>query len=104
MTLKNSQEEEEEEELLLLCDCGLLLCADMSGSRFMRAIRVREFGAPSVLRLCPDVPVPQPGLTQVRDHRLHALLQRGQSSHGDADSNFILSFCCDLTHVGLLLV
>ncbi|XP_037537473.1 quinone oxidoreductase [Nematolebias whitei] len=37
----------------------------MSGSRFMRAIRVREFGAPSVLRLCSDVPVPQPGLTQV---------------------------------------
>ncbi|XP_043990553.1 quinone oxidoreductase isoform X2 [Gambusia affinis] len=37
----------------------------MSGSRMMRAIRVSEFGAPSVLRLCSDVPVPQPGLRQV---------------------------------------
>ncbi|XP_028987338.1 zeta-crystallin-like [Betta splendens] len=31
----------------------------------MRAIRVSEFGAPSVLRLCADVPVPQPGHRQV---------------------------------------
>ncbi|XP_017277691.1 quinone oxidoreductase [Kryptolebias marmoratus] len=43
----------------------------MSGSRLMRAIRVREFGAPSVLRLCSDVPVPQPGLRQVLI-RVHA--------------------------------
>ncbi|KAM6989916.1 quinone oxidoreductase-like [Tautogolabrus adspersus] len=37
----------------------------MSGSRLMRAIRVSEFGAPSVLKLCSDVTVPQPGLRQV---------------------------------------
>ncbi|XP_071347998.1 quinone oxidoreductase isoform X2 [Trachinotus anak] len=37
----------------------------MSGSRLMRAIRVGEFGAPSVLRLCPEVPVPQPGRGQM---------------------------------------
>ncbi|XP_053739245.1 quinone oxidoreductase-like isoform X2 [Synchiropus splendidus] len=34
-------------------------------SKLMRAIRVSEFGAPSVLRLCSDVEVPQPGLKQV---------------------------------------
>ncbi|XP_019960923.2 quinone oxidoreductase [Paralichthys olivaceus] len=37
----------------------------MSGSRVMRAIRVSECGAPSVLSLCSQVPVPQPGLRQV---------------------------------------
>ncbi|XP_072220003.1 quinone oxidoreductase [Leuresthes tenuis] len=37
----------------------------MSGSRLMRAIRVKEFGAPSVLQLCSDVTVPQPGHRQV---------------------------------------
>ncbi|KAM4552328.1 quinone oxidoreductase [Odontesthes bonariensis] len=37
----------------------------MSGSRLMRAIRVREFGAPSVLQLCSEVTVPQPGHRQV---------------------------------------
>ncbi|KAM9789660.1 LOW QUALITY PROTEIN: quinone oxidoreductase-like [Neosynchiropus ocellatus] len=34
-------------------------------SRLMRAIRVREFGAPSVLKLCTDVEVPKPGPGQV---------------------------------------
>ncbi|XP_049454707.1 quinone oxidoreductase [Epinephelus fuscoguttatus] len=43
----------------------------MSGSKLMRAIRVSEFGAPSVLRLCSDVPVPQPGHRQVLI-RVHA--------------------------------
>uniref|UniRef100_A0A3B4G3J3 Crystallin zeta n=1 Tax=Pundamilia nyererei TaxID=303518 RepID=A0A3B4G3J3_9CICH len=43
----------------------------MSGSRLMRAIRVSEFGAPSVLRLRSDVTVPQPGRTQVLI-RVHA--------------------------------
>ncbi|XP_044077076.1 quinone oxidoreductase isoform X2 [Siniperca chuatsi] len=37
----------------------------MSGCRLMRAVRVSEFGAPSVLRLCSDVAVPQPGPRQV---------------------------------------
>ncbi|KAM9844849.1 quinone oxidoreductase [Aulostomus maculatus] len=37
----------------------------MSGCRLMSAIRVSEFGAPSVLRMCRDVSVPQPGLRQV---------------------------------------
>ncbi|KAM6918958.1 quinone oxidoreductase [Xenentodon cancila] len=37
----------------------------MSGSRLMRAIRVSEFGAPSVLKVCSDVAVPQPGRGQV---------------------------------------
>ncbi|KAM9322343.1 quinone oxidoreductase-like [Pholidichthys leucotaenia] len=37
----------------------------MSVSRLMRAIRVSEFGAPSVLRLKTDVPVPEPGHKQV---------------------------------------
>ncbi|XP_059200342.1 quinone oxidoreductase [Centropristis striata] len=37
----------------------------MSGCRLMRAVLVREFGSPSVLRLCSDVPVPQPGPSQV---------------------------------------
>lgn len=37
----------------------------MSGSRLMRAIRISEFGAPAVLKLCSDVPVPQPGQRQV---------------------------------------
>ncbi|XP_040911804.1 quinone oxidoreductase isoform X2 [Toxotes jaculatrix] len=43
----------------------------MSGCRLMRAIRVSEFGAPSVLRLSSDVPVPQPGHRQVLI-RVHA--------------------------------
>ncbi|GLD61816.1 quinone oxidoreductase [Lates japonicus] len=43
----------------------------MSGCRLMRAIRVREFGAPSVLTLCSDVTVPQPGHRQVLI-RVHA--------------------------------
>ncbi|XP_067384795.1 quinone oxidoreductase isoform X2 [Channa argus] len=40
-------------------------------SKLMRAIRVGEFGPPSVLRLCSDVPVPQPGQRQVLI-RVHA--------------------------------
>lgn len=40
--------------------------AGMSGCKLMRAIRVSEFGAPSVLKLCSDVTVPQPGQRQVR--------------------------------------
>eukprot|EP00064_Thunnus_orientalis_P008553 superscaffoldBa00001026_g8576 len=43
----------------------------MSGSRLMRAIRVSEFGGPSVLRLSSDVTVPQPGHRQVLI-RVHA--------------------------------
>ncbi|XP_026169710.1 quinone oxidoreductase [Mastacembelus armatus] len=43
----------------------------MSGSQLMRAIRVSELGAPSVLRLCSDVTVPQPGPRQVLV-RVHA--------------------------------
>ncbi|XP_068197177.1 quinone oxidoreductase [Antennarius striatus] len=46
-------------------------CHVMSGSRLMRAIRVAEFGAPSVLKLCSDVIVPQPGHKQVLI-RVHA--------------------------------
>ncbi|XP_067109346.1 quinone oxidoreductase [Osmerus mordax] len=34
-------------------------------ARLMRAIRVSEFGGPSVLQLCSDVPVPNPGQRQV---------------------------------------
>ncbi|KAM8849249.1 quinone oxidoreductase isoform 2-T2 [Spinachia spinachia] len=41
------------------------------GSRLMRAIRVTEFGAPSVLRLRAHVAVPQPGNGQVLI-RVHA--------------------------------
>ncbi|XP_057713514.1 quinone oxidoreductase [Corythoichthys intestinalis] len=43
----------------------------MSGLKLMRAIRVSEFGAPSVLKLCADVEVPQPGSGQVLI-RVHA--------------------------------
>ncbi|XP_054458938.1 quinone oxidoreductase [Anoplopoma fimbria] len=43
----------------------------MSGCRLMRAIRVSQFGAPSVLRLRSDVTVPQPGHRQVLI-RVHA--------------------------------
>ncbi|KAM6948191.1 quinone oxidoreductase [Aplochiton taeniatus] len=43
----------------------------MATSRLMRAIRVSEFGAPSVLQLCTDVPVPDPGQRQVLI-RVHA--------------------------------
>uniref|UniRef100_A0A3Q0QXP1 Crystallin, zeta (quinone reductase) n=1 Tax=Amphilophus citrinellus TaxID=61819 RepID=A0A3Q0QXP1_AMPCI len=40
----------------------------MASKLLMRAIRVSEFGAPSVLRLCSDVTVPQPGHAQVLIH------------------------------------
>ncbi|KAG7526074.1 quinone oxidoreductase [Solea senegalensis] len=43
----------------------------VSSRLMMRAIRVSEFGAPSVLRPCSDVPVPQPGPGQVLI-RVHA--------------------------------
>ncbi|XP_061792676.1 quinone oxidoreductase isoform X2 [Nerophis lumbriciformis] len=43
----------------------------MAGSRVMKAIRVSEFGDPSVLKLCADVKVPQPGKSQVLI-RVHA--------------------------------
>nr|XP_057918135.1 quinone oxidoreductase [Doryrhamphus excisus] len=43
----------------------------MSGSRVMRVIRVSEFGGPSVLKLCTDAKVPQPGSRQVLIH-VHA--------------------------------
>lgn len=44
----------------------------MSGSKLMmRAIRVSEFGGPSVLKLCSDLSVPQPGPKQVLI-RVHA--------------------------------
>nr|XP_046263720.1 quinone oxidoreductase [Scatophagus argus] len=43
----------------------------MSSSKLMRAIKVSEFGAPSVLKLCSDVTVPQPGHRQVLI-RVHA--------------------------------
>lgn len=37
----------------------------MSGSGLMRAIRVSEFGAPSVLQVCSGVGIPHPGPRQV---------------------------------------
>ncbi|MCI4391015.1 hypothetical protein PGIGA_G00129540 [Pangasianodon gigas] len=37
----------------------------MASSKVMKAIRVSEFGAPSVLKFCSDVPVPAPGPKQV---------------------------------------
>uniref|UniRef100_A0A8D0ATV1 Crystallin, zeta (quinone reductase) n=1 Tax=Sander lucioperca TaxID=283035 RepID=A0A8D0ATV1_SANLU len=43
----------------------------MLRTTYLRAIRVSEFGAPSVLRLCSDVTVPQPGHRQVLI-RVHA--------------------------------
>lgn len=43
----------------------------MSGSRIMKAIRVSEFGGPSVLKLCSELSVPQPGPKQVLI-RVHA--------------------------------
>ncbi|XP_029970709.1 quinone oxidoreductase-like [Salarias fasciatus] len=43
----------------------------MSASRVMRAVRVTEHGAPSVLKLSADVSVPQPGSRQVLI-RVHA--------------------------------
>ncbi|CAN9503417.1 unnamed protein product [Ophioblennius macclurei] len=43
----------------------------MSGSKLMRAVRVTEYGAPSVLKLSADVSVPQPGSKQVLI-RVHA--------------------------------
>ncbi|XP_051991041.1 quinone oxidoreductase [Xyrauchen texanus] len=43
----------------------------MATSKLMRAIRVSEFGAPSVLKLCTDLPVPNPGQKQVLI-RVHA--------------------------------
>ncbi|XP_066514336.1 quinone oxidoreductase-like [Hoplias malabaricus] len=43
----------------------------MATSKVMRAIRVSEFGGPSVLKLCSDLPVPTPGQKQVQI-RVHA--------------------------------
>ncbi|XP_020791757.1 quinone oxidoreductase [Boleophthalmus pectinirostris] len=43
----------------------------MSGSKLMKAIRVSEFGGPSVLKLSSDVNVPKPGPKQVLI-RVHA--------------------------------
>ncbi|XP_075887446.1 quinone oxidoreductase [Nelusetta ayraudi] len=43
----------------------------MSAGKLMRAIRVSEFGGPSVLKLCSDVAVPEPGHRQVLI-RVHA--------------------------------
>ncbi|XP_072525255.1 quinone oxidoreductase [Salminus brasiliensis] len=43
----------------------------MAASNFMRAIRVAEFGGPSVLKLRSDIPVPTPGQKQVLI-RVHA--------------------------------
>ncbi|XP_062843660.1 quinone oxidoreductase [Trichomycterus rosablanca] len=37
----------------------------MASLKVMKAIRVSEFGAPSVLKLCSDLPVPSPGARQV---------------------------------------
>ncbi|KAJ8357551.1 hypothetical protein SKAU_G00203450 [Synaphobranchus kaupii] len=37
----------------------------MATSKLMRAVRVSEFGRPSVLKLCEDIPVPTPGQKQV---------------------------------------
>lgn len=45
----------------------------MSASKVMRAIRVSEFGGPSVLKLCSDVAVPEPGHRQVRPVTLSAV-------------------------------
>ncbi|XP_058654024.1 quinone oxidoreductase isoform X3 [Onychostoma macrolepis] len=45
--------------------------ATMATSKLMRAIRVSEFGAPSVLKLCTDLPVPNPGQKEVLI-RVHA--------------------------------
>ncbi|XP_045570220.1 quinone oxidoreductase isoform X1 [Salmo salar] len=39
--------------------------------KLMRAIRVSEFGGPSVLKLCSNIPVPNPGQKQVLIH-VHA--------------------------------
>ncbi|XP_066508367.1 quinone oxidoreductase-like isoform X1 [Hoplias malabaricus] len=46
------------------------VCA-MATCKVMRAIRVSEFGGPSVLKLCSDLPVPTPGQKQVQI-RVHA--------------------------------
>uniref|UniRef100_A0A3B1J0D1 Crystallin, zeta (quinone reductase) n=1 Tax=Astyanax mexicanus TaxID=7994 RepID=A0A3B1J0D1_ASTMX len=43
----------------------------MATSKIMKCIRVSEFGGPSVLKLCSDVPVPTPGQKQVLI-RVHA--------------------------------
>nr|AAH90697.1 Crystallin, zeta (quinone reductase) [Danio rerio] len=43
----------------------------MAASRLMRVVRVSEFGGPSVLKLCSDLPVPSPGQKQVLI-RVHA--------------------------------
>ncbi|XP_066508369.1 quinone oxidoreductase-like isoform X3 [Hoplias malabaricus] len=43
----------------------------MATCKVMRAIRVSEFGGPSVLKLCSDLPVPTPGQKQVQI-RVHA--------------------------------
>lgn len=66
-----------------VCVCAR---ADMSVARLMKAIRVREFGAPSVLRLCADVAVPQPGHRQVRHTPVdgHDLLCMSAHNNGSA--------------------
>lgn len=38
----------------------------MASLKVMKAIRVSEFGAPSVLKFCSDVPIPAPGPKQVK--------------------------------------
>ncbi|KAI4894701.1 hypothetical protein NFI96_021142, partial [Prochilodus magdalenae] len=56
------------------CFTGNVKCPvqlQMAASKVMRAIRVSEFGPPSVLKLCSDVPVPTPGQKQVLI-RVHA--------------------------------
>ncbi|XP_035279616.1 quinone oxidoreductase isoform X1 [Anguilla anguilla] len=50
-------------EILLACKLGNQL--SMATSKLMRAIRVSEFGGPSVLKLHADIPVPSPGPKQV---------------------------------------
>lgn len=66
-----------------MCVCAR---AGMSVARLMKAIRVREFGAPSVLRLCSDVAVPQPGHRQVRHTPVdgHNLLCMSAHNNGSA--------------------
>lgn len=38
----------------------------MASLKVMKAIRVSEFGAPSVLKFCSEIPVPAPGPKQVK--------------------------------------
>ncbi|XP_067310196.1 quinone oxidoreductase isoform X2 [Pseudorasbora parva] len=55
----------------LLCQSICFARTAMATSKLMRAIRVSEFGAPSVLKLCSDMPVPSPGQKEVLI-RVHA--------------------------------